>query len=368
MLPPEEDQQNRSLNSIYGPTTGWIQSLSLLLNAGLMVYAHVGLSAVFVSNQRRLSEIASLSATDPSLSPNSSDVVSTNATTTTAGGFILMGACNATDYERWITPTAPFGYTGADNMTFESNYCAQTLGCTIDDTCMLECTETHFGYSPPCAACFAVVPRCTFQNDISCALSKCGLDPYSMDCWACATPCFEQFAECSGLPFETVREPWLLENVTAEYLADQGTPLEDVGMEEEEQAPTLSTSSSSSALTNTCDLQKEGVDFNEVETYHEVYKVLFFQSMKTAWDNDARLLAVIVVLFSFIWPYTKNIILMLAWYLPLSLQTRSSVLRWLRRLGKYTLVDVYVRKHEDPRSLIAHHGVSFCRLVHIARN
>jgi hypothetical protein len=54
------------------------------------------------------------------------------------------------------------------------------------------------------------------------------------------------------------------------------------------------------------------------------------------------LLAVVVVAFSIVWPYTKNIILLLAWYWPLTERTRTQILLWLRRLGKYALVDVYV--------------------------
>jgi hypothetical protein len=62
-----------------------------------------------------------------------------------------------------------------------------------------------------------------------------------------------------------------------------------------------------------------------------------------AWKNDARLLAVIVVAFSLVWPYTKNVILMFAWYWPMTEHSRTQILLWLRRLGKYTLIDVYVR-------------------------
>jgi hypothetical protein len=54
------------------------------------------------------------------------------------------------------------------------------------------------------------------------------------------------------------------------------------------------------------------------------------------------LLAVVVVAFSIVWPYTKNIILLLAWYWPMTERTRTQILLWLRRLGKYALVDVYV--------------------------
>ena len=91
-----------------------------------------------------------------------------------------------------------------------------------------------------------------------------------------------------------------------------------------------------------CERQQENVNAEEVDEFFVVYELMFFQAIKTAWTSDARLLAVIVVLFSGIWPYAKNIILLLAWYLPLTVQQRDRVLTWLRRLGKYTLVDIYV--------------------------
>ena len=72
------------------------------------------------------------------------------------------------------------------------------------------------------------------------------------------------------------------------------------------------------------------------------YRSLTLSFFQVAWNGGARLLAVVVVAFSFVWPYTKNVILMFAWYMPLSERSRSQVLLWLRRLGKYTLTDVYV--------------------------
>ena len=48
-----------------------------------------------------------------------------------------------------------------------------------------------------------------------------------------------------------------------------------------------------------------------------------------------------MVVFSGIWPYAKNLILVYSWYAPLTVEKRTSVLTWLLRLSKYTLVDVF---------------------------
>ena len=45
--------------------------------------------------------------------------------------------------------------------------------------------------------------------------------------------------------------------------------------------------------------------------------------------------------FNRIWPYLKNIILVIIWYTPASVETQTSTLLWLSRLSKYTLVDVF---------------------------
>ena len=41
----------RNINSYYGHKIGFLQTLSLTLNAGLMIYAHLGLSAVILSSR-----------------------------------------------------------------------------------------------------------------------------------------------------------------------------------------------------------------------------------------------------------------------------------------------------------------------------
>jgi hypothetical protein len=44
-------QKYRNINSYYGHKIGFYQTLSLVLNAGLMLYAHLGLSAVIYSSR-----------------------------------------------------------------------------------------------------------------------------------------------------------------------------------------------------------------------------------------------------------------------------------------------------------------------------
>lgn len=88
---------------------------------------------------------------------------------------------------------------------------------------------------------------------------------------------------------------------------------------------------------NTCN----EFDLDAIDKWYTVYNLTFIKSIQDAWTGDAKLLAVIIVLFSGIWPYLKNIILIVIWYTPSSVETQSATLLWLSRLSKYTLVDVF---------------------------
>lgn len=41
------------------------------------------------------------------------------------------------------------------------------------------------------------------------------------------------------------------------------------------------------------------------------------------------------------WPYAKNVLLLILWFVPLTVERQAFGLRWLSRLSKYTLVDVF---------------------------
>lgn len=82
-------------------------------------------------------------------------------------------------------------------------------------------------------------------------------------------------------------------------------------------------------------------DVQAIETWYTVYELTFIHSIKDAWNGDAKLLAVIIVLFSGIWPYLKKVIIVIIWYVPMTVERQSATLLWLSRLSKYTLVDVF---------------------------
>lgn len=211
----------------------------------------------------------------------------------------------------------------ANNLVF----CAQQYGgsgCLLDAACTTECfASNRIGYTTNCAACFADMPSCSLREG---CLFLCTNPDTAVECAECSVPCQEELKQCTGLPV-----------VVSANLEDLGVITATTRTVDLRQADLSGSSSLEQECDKDVDLEEEGIG-----PLHVIYDLLFFDAVRTAWHNDARLLAIMVVVFSGFWPYAKNIILMFAWYLPMTQKQRTNVLKWLRRLGKFTLVDVYV--------------------------
>mmetsp|Transcript_346 Transcript_346/g.745 ORF Transcript_346/g.745 Transcript_346/m.745 type:complete len:594 (+) Transcript_346:121-1902(+) len=296
----------RNLNCYYGHKIGFLQSLSLLLNAGLMIYAHVGLSAVIFSSR------------DPSItSITSNDVDTTNVANDNSidavsnGTASSNGKCNEEDLEIWIS-------TGGEvNRPVHSNFCSRTYngGCFINSDCIETCFQENYGYSAECSTCFGVIPQCSMNNGCT---WLCAADSFGAECQECNIPCVEQLNVCTGLP----------EVDDANATKSSGTNATDNNVTPPAIASGTIDGCNSYAL-------------ESIDEWYNAYNLTFVKSVNDAWNGDEKLLAVIVVLFSGIWPYAKNIILLIVWYLPMSENVQTSTILWLSRLSKYTLVDVF---------------------------
>eukprot|EP00980_Cylindrotheca_fusiformis_P014864 scaffold4056_cov115-Cylindrotheca_fusiformis.AAC.8 len=63
------------------------------------------------------------------------------------------------------------------------------------------------------------------------------------------------------------------------------------------------------------------------------------------WNAGGKELAIIILIFSGIWPYSKQLMTLVLWFMPpsrLSVSRRESVLMWLDRLGKWSMIDIFV--------------------------
>jgi hypothetical protein len=63
------------------------------------------------------------------------------------------------------------------------------------------------------------------------------------------------------------------------------------------------------------------------------------------WNAGGRELAIMILLSSVIWPYTKQLVSLVAWFLPpsvLPIAKRGSIFLWLDRMAKWSIADVFV--------------------------
>lgn len=63
------------------------------------------------------------------------------------------------------------------------------------------------------------------------------------------------------------------------------------------------------------------------------------------WNNGGKALAILILIFSGIWPYTKQFLTLALWFMPtscMSISTRGSYLIWLDKLAKWSMIDIFV--------------------------
>ena len=77
----------------------------------------------------------------------------------------------------------------------------------------------------------------------------------------------------------------------------------------------------------------------------DVYIFSIAQTCLNLWDAGARALSSLMFLLSLFWPYAKQGVTLVVWFLPprfLSMKKRGTILHWLDRLAKSSMVDVFV--------------------------
>ena len=77
----------------------------------------------------------------------------------------------------------------------------------------------------------------------------------------------------------------------------------------------------------------------------QFYEFSIARSTIDIWNAGGKALAVLILIFSGIWPYTKQLITLIVWFLPtslLSVSKRGSILLWLDWLAKWSMVDIFV--------------------------
>jgi hypothetical protein len=77
----------------------------------------------------------------------------------------------------------------------------------------------------------------------------------------------------------------------------------------------------------------------------QVFEFSLAQSTIDMWSSGGKLLAVILVIFSGLWPYAKVSISMFLWFAPpetYAPSSRGAAFMWLDALGKWSMIDIFV--------------------------
>ena len=310
-LDDEEELKKQSINDHYGHRIGFYSTLSLILNAGLMIYAQVGLSGVV------------LSSLDPNIAIISQESINNNNNTST--NSTATEKCNEQDNQIWQRNN------GEITLPSQTDYCSRSynnIGCLANTTCIQDCFQTLHNYSISCSTCFANILPCGIS--IGCTFI-CLADGTTIECYNCLESCRDEFYVCSGFDM----------NVTSGGNSSTGVEEEDEKVSSTADGSSNEAIPLATSITDTAQEQCPQYNPSSVSEWYNVYNITYGQSISDAWNGGAQFLAIIIILFSGIWPYVKNIILVIVWYVPMTVQRQYSILLWLSRLSKYTLVDVF---------------------------
>lgn len=84
---------------------------------------------------------------------------------------------------------------------------------------------------------------------------------------------------------------------------------------------------------------------DEIFRIDDFFEFTMARSTVEMWNAGGRELAILILIFSGIWPYTKQLITLTVWFLPpsqMSISTRGSWLLWLDWLAKWSMMDIFV--------------------------
>jgi len=90
------------------------------------------------------------------------------------------------------------------------------------------------------------------------------------------------------------------------------------------------------------------IDVTVVGETIKVDKFFEFSMAKSTidiWNSGGKELAILILIFSGIWPYTKQLITLVLWFVPTSwvpVSRRGSILIWLDWMAKWSMIDIFV--------------------------
>uniref|UniRef100_A0A7S3V2P3 Uncharacterized protein n=1 Tax=Aplanochytrium stocchinoi TaxID=215587 RepID=A0A7S3V2P3_9STRA len=291
-----------TLHSKYPKNTGMISLMFLLGNWGLQVFSHVGLSAV-IKSSATINDGFSFAADVCTGDANYSEFL--DYFNNQGGGENFAFVQGGED----------FGFTGCGVVY-------GLFGLDFLETCLRTDRNKTNGDPVPgykggdgCIVCYQASSECGRLCAFGAA--QCAVDNDSPSCLDCIEEkgCNEIFEACANV---TVPE----QNNTRRLL-HSFIPEDDFTY--------------ASHLSRERDLQSLP---DEIQLT-VVYEISFVSSLKDAYNGGAYGIFFVIFLFSGVWPYGKNCIMFVAWFVPMTWETRSWILKNLTRLAKWSLVDVF---------------------------
>lgn len=254
-------------------------------NIALLMFSHLGDSIYIQSNLK----------------------TSTTATTTAGDAGITLESCSQDSiYQSYWNTTGKCAY---GQQAPACGVALFTWSVTLNEQAQqtaVECMEQN-GYvgSVTCLTCYKDLAGCVLQQQ----------------CWGVPTvnatcvglKCIPAFVICTGIG----DYDW---NNTCNNTND-----------------TSSTTNNATNTTNTTNATDAATS-----SIRPVYTISFANSIKQAWEGKAYGIALVVLIFSGVWPYTKNLIVLFAWFVPCSVANRHKLLMFLSWFAKWSMVDLIV--------------------------
>jgi hypothetical protein len=328
----KEGGEVQSMAAVKGRGASMCQVVAVLVNFALLVVSHVGVNAVVWST------VALSSATG-------GNATAGNATTLPPTAL----ACNLDDRAVWLGQKSlgtsdsvcrswdeklgsqrkcPYGAVPAlqsvrNDVLFLVGY-AGLVGDWGLERSADEVLGKDWGMSAPCASCFLKAVECTTSE--------------------CASLCFKRLS-VAGCPLSNAEEDAACQGcVKDKCVAKAGALLDCTGLPEGGTTVVNNCGTGGTVLIdNKQDATCYTIDYiaSNNATFYDVFQITFFNAITKAWEGGAYVLSVVIFVASFLWPYAKDLVMMIVWFRPMTHARRDQALNWLARLGRWSLVDVF---------------------------
>jgi len=302
----KRDNDRSSLHSAFPRHVGYISTLFSLGNIALQIFSHLSTSATFLSSipyERGSPGMGVGAPAENATGPH-------NNTNSSSASLCLQDRYG---FDAW------WEERGKDEFFQYAQTCGPNIIVDSSGASVFDCLRADYGYNSTeaCLDCFLLPIQCVMSSCLGTCLAM-GVE--SVECVGCLieNDCDGPFEECTGV--SAGLEDW-----------EPPSPEEGSG----------SNGGGGDGVRSR--LLQDGQESGQESTQlYEVYSISFVDSIRDAANGGAWYLVVILVCLSGIWPYLKNVIMLIAWFVPMTSSRRSSMLQWLTRLAKWSLVDVFV--------------------------